>query len=83
MLEILPMILIVVVWIFVGGLVGWLFGYKAGIRKATNEARVAIGRSSFINITECTQCGATPPDHYHGCHIAADFRLMTIEKQGG
>lgn len=73
-IEILGLIISVVIIAFAGGLIGWLFGYKAGYHKATRPTVVQC---------PCSQCGGTMHDHFHGCPIATEFKLMTIAKPGG
>lgn len=75
MSEILFTIIVIVIIAISGAVVGWLFGYRAGYYKVFKDTNTTIAL-----ISECTQCGAIMPDHYHGCPIAAEFRLITLAK---
>ncbi len=80
MIDILSATIIVIILIFSGVVAGWVWGYGTGYRKA-------IGKITKIRFNyqehPCTQCGATMPEHYHGCTIAAEFKLVTVAKPGG
>lgn len=78
MIGVLSATIIVIVLIFSGGLVGWLFGYAAAYRKIARDRK-----GSFVVPCPCNQCGGTMHDHFHGCPIAAEFKLVTIARPGG
>ena len=61
-----------------GVVAGWVWGYQAAYRKIARDREC-----SFVVPCPCTQCGGTMQEHYHGCPIAADFKLVTIAKPGG
>lgn len=77
-IEILGATISVIILIFSGGLVGWLFGYAAAYRKIARDRE-----GSFVVPCPCNHCGGTMTDHYHGCPIAAEWHLVTIAKPGG
>lgn len=91
-IDILLVIIDVVIIALTGVLAGWVWGYQAAYRKVT---KLSEGKSnvyipglrdlaaSRIDEARCIQCGATMPDHYHGCILAAEFKLVTIAKPGG
>ena len=80
-------VIILIICTMTGVVVGWIWGnmagFRVGFRKATNEAIEFVGRLYPITNKACTQCGAIIPDHFHGCIIAAEFKLVTIAKPGG
>jgi len=66
-------VIALIVCMMTGVVAGWFWGYQAAYRKMAKDAV-----DSFIFISHCIQCGGTIPDHFHGCPIAADFKLITI-----
>ena len=87
-IDILAAILNIVLIALTGVLAGWVWGYGAGYRKATRESQNLIWHLDYSSgllpgEANCTQCGATMPEHYYGCPIAAEFKLVTIVKPGG
>lgn len=87
-IDILAAVFNIVVIAMTGVLVGWIWGYGTGYRKATKESQTLIWHLDYCSgllpgEVSCTRCGGTMPDHYHGCPIAAEFQLMTIAKPVG
>ena len=70
-------VIALIVCTMIGVVAGWVWGYQAAYRKMAKNAEDSI---RLINRCPCTQCGGTIPDHYHGCPIAAEFKLVTIAK---
>ena len=84
-------VIALIVCTMTGVVYGCLIGYRAGLHKTARKKNSisTIDIRPFLGaFTEayCTQCGAPMMemlDHYHGCPIAADFKLVTIAKPGG
>ena len=77
-IDVLSATIIVIVLICSGVVAGWVWGYQAAYRKIARDRE-----GSFVVPCPCNHCEGTMFDHFHGCPIAAEFKLVTIAKPGG
>lgn len=75
-------VIALIVCIVTGVVAGWVWGYGAGYRKAARDEYKKSRDLGALKPGEayCIHCFATMPEHYHGCPIAAEFKLVTIAK---